>query len=202
MRKLLKRILALVMVVIMAIGVVSAPIIKSGYNLYRQAVQEKPIEEKVIEIMKSENYTEYENISPIFIHTLLKSEDKRFFEHFAVDPIALARALIVNITKGKYTQGGSTITQQLAKNMYFSFEKRMERKIAELFVAFELERMYTKEEILSMYCTLAYFGNNCYGVKRASEYYYSVLPSELNQQQADELVATLKAPSVHNPSTM
>ncbi len=202
MRKLLKRILALLMVIVMAIGVVSAPIIKNGYNLYRKAVQEKPIEEKVIEIMKSENYTEYENISPVFIKSLLKSEDKRFFEHFAVDPIALARALIVNITNGKYTQGGSTITQQLAKNMYFSFEKRMERKIAELFVAFDLERMYTKEEILSMYCSLAYFGNNCYGVKQASKYYYDILPDKLNQQQSNELVATLKAPSIYNPSTM
>lgn len=202
MKKLLKKILALVMVVIMAIGVVSAPTIKAGYDMYKKAVNEKSIEEKVKEIIQSEQYVPYEDISEVFIKTLLNSEDRRFFYHFAVDPIALVRAVLVNLTNGKYTQGGSTITQQLAKNMYFSFEKRMERKVAEIFVAFQLERLYSKEEILALYSALAYFGNNCYGVKQASEFYYSVSPSELNEFQSQQLVETLKAPSVHNPSTM
>lgn len=202
MKKWFKRLLALVMVVIMAIGVVSAPTIKSGYNLYKEVVQKKPIEEKVNEIMSDEGYTALDDISSVFIEKLLESEDRRFYKHFAIDPIALTRAVVVNITQGKYSQGGSTITQQLAKNMYFSFEKRMERKVAEIFVAFQLERMYSKDEILSMYCALAYFGNNQYGIKRASTYYYGVFPSELNEEQSVALVKTLKAPSVNNPSTM
>ena len=86
--------------------------------------------------------------------------------------------------------------------MYFSFEKKLERKIAEVFVAFQLERMYTKDEILSLYCSLAYFGQNCYGVKHAAGYYYSTEPHLLDEQQSQELVKALKAPSVYNPSTM
>ncbi|MBQ3008084.1 MAG: transglycosylase domain-containing protein, partial [Oscillospiraceae bacterium] len=107
-----------------------------------------------------------------------------------------------NITSGRYSQGGSTLTQQLAKNMYFSFDKQLERKVAEVLVAFELEKMYSKEEILAMYCTLAYFGQNCYGVKQASAYYYGILPSQLDETQSFQLVETLKAPSINNPSTM
>ena len=86
--------------------------------------------------------------------------------------------------------------------MYFSFEKKVERKIAEVFVASKLEDEYSKNDSLSLYCARAYFGENCYGVKQARLHYYGVEPARLNREQAAELVATLKAPSVFNPSTM
>ena len=86
--------------------------------------------------------------------------------------------------------------------MYFSFDKHIERKVAEVFVAVQLEKMYTKDEILALYCSVAYFGQNCYGVKHAAGYYYGTEPYLLNQQQSKELVRALKAPSVYNPSTM
>ena len=170
--------------------------------MYKQAVEQTPIEQKVNEIRSSDAYTPLDEISGVFVETLLQSEDKRFYYHFGIDPIAFVRAMAINISQGQYVQGGSTITQQLAKNMYFSFEKKLARKVAELFVAFQLEKMYNKDDILAMYCSLAYFGENCYGVKQASQYYYSVSPSQLDRQQSRQLVEALKAPSVHNPSTM
>jgi membrane peptidoglycan carboxypeptidase len=101
---------------------------------------------------------------------------------------------------GRFEQGGSTITQQLAKNMYFSFEKKYERKVAELFVAFQLEKELTKDEILELYCNIAYYGEGCYGLKQAAEHYYGVDPLELSEVQIVALVWTLKSPNNYNPN--
>lgn len=202
MKKLFRRLVCLVLVAVIVVGILSIPVVKSGYDLYVSAVERVPIEIKVEEIRSKAGYTSYEDISPVFIDRLVKEEDRRFFSHPGFDIISFVRAVFANISTGSLSQGGSTLTQQLAKNMYFSFEKQMERKVAELLVAIQLEKMYSKEEILALYCSLAYFGQNCYGVKRASGYYYSIDPIDLNEEQSRQLVETLKAPSVYNPSTM
>ncbi len=202
MIKFFKRLVALLLVAVVVFGVLAFPYIKGGWQMYKQATDDMPIEQKVEEIRAQDGYTSVEEISPEFIDTLLASEDRRFYRHFAIDPVALTRAVAANIFHRDFVQGGSTITQQLAKNMYFTFEKQLERKVAEVFVAIQLERMYTKDEILSLYCTVAYFGQNCYGVKHAAGYYYNTEPHLLNEQQSKELVRALKAPSVYNPSTM
>ncbi len=202
MNKILKKLLMLLLLVVIVVGLFSIPVAKKGYDLYIQAVENTPIEQKVKEIQSGIGYTPFEEISPVFVEKLVKEEDRRFFSHSGFDVISFTRAIFANISTGRIAQGGSTITQQLAKNMYFTFDKQMERKVAELMVAWQLEKMYTKEEILSMYCAVAYFGQNCYGIKRASGYYYNVRPADLNEHQARQLVETLKAPSVYNPSTM
>ncbi len=202
MNKILKKLILLLIVVVTVVGIFTVPIVKRGYDLYTEAVEKTPIETKVQEIKTSAGYTPYNEISPVFIEKLISEEDRRFFSHSGFDIISFTRAVFANIYTGRISQGGSTLTQQLAKNMYFSFDKHYERKIAELLVAWKLEKMYSKEEILAMYCSLAYFGQNCYGVKRASGYYYNIRPIGLNEYQSDQLVQTLKAPSVYNPSTM
>ncbi|MBQ8604296.1 MAG: transglycosylase domain-containing protein [Oscillospiraceae bacterium] len=202
MKKFVKRLICFLLVVITVMGTLSFPVIKNGYSLYVQAVTETPVDMKVSRIKSGDAYTPYEEISPVFVDRLVQSEDRRFYKHFGFDIISLSRAVVANVFSGSYSQGGSTLTQQLAKNMYFSFDKQLERKVAELFVAFDLERMYSKEEILALYCTLAYFGQNCYGVKQAAAYYYGITPMQLDETQSQQLVETLKAPSVHNPSTM
>lgn len=202
MKKFFRRLMALILIAVIARGVVAAPVIKDGYQLYKQVTERMPVQQKVDEIRAQAAYTPFEEISPVFIDTLLESEDRRFYSHCGLDPISLIRAVAANAIHGSYIQGGSTITQQLAKNMYFSFEKQLSRKVAELFVALQLEVLYSKEEILALYCTLAYFGQNCYGVKEAGGYYYGVEPSQLDSQQSLELVRALKAPSVYNPSTI
>ncbi|MBR5521226.1 MAG: transglycosylase domain-containing protein [Oscillospiraceae bacterium] len=202
MRKFVKRLICLLLVVVTVLGVVSFPIIKSGYSLYKETITNTPVEVKVEQIRSGDTYAAYEEISPVFIDLLVRSEDRRFYSHSGFDIISFSRAIVANFFSRSYSQGGSTLTQQLAKNMYFSFEKQLERKVAELLVAFDLERMYTKEEILALYCSMAYFGNRCYGVKQAARFYYNTDVSQLDDIQSYQLVETLKAPSVYNPSVM
>lgn len=201
MKRLFRRFATLIISFILCAGIIMFPNIKEGYQMYESAVALMPIEEKVEQIVTSECYIAVDEISQDFIDTLIETEDRRFYSHIAIDPIALIRAVVTNINQGQYKQGGSTITQQLAKNMYFSFEKRIPRKIAEIFVAMDLEKMYSKDEILSLYCSIIYFGNNCYGLKDASSFYFDKTPIELTNDESVRLVAALKAPSINNPAT-
>ena len=106
-----------------------------------------------------------EDISPNFTNAIIAAEDASFYEHKGLDHRALMRALFMNIRKGKILQGGSTITQQLSKNLFFSFERNWIRKVKELLIAFQLEATFSKEKILEAYCNQIYFGNGAYGVE-------------------------------------
>jgi len=177
-----------------------SPIVITGYEMYKTAIETMSISDKVEEIRQDENYITFDEIPEEYINQVLKSEDKRFYYHLGFDPISTTRAMANNIMAGRFEQGGSTITQQLAKNMYFSFEKKYERKVAELFVAFQLEKELTKDEILELYCNIAYYGEGCYGLKQAAEHYYGVDPLELSEVQIVALVWTLKSPNNYNPN--
>jgi membrane peptidoglycan carboxypeptidase len=177
-----------------------SPIVVTGYEMYKTAIETMSISDKVEEIRQDENYITFDEIPEEYINQVLKSEDKRFYYHLGFDPISTTRAMANNIMAGRFEQGGSTITQQLAKNMYFSFEKKYERKVAELFVAFQLEKELTKDEILELYCNIAYYGEGCYGLKQAAEHYYGVDPLELSEVQIVALVWTLKSPNNYNPN--
>lgn len=177
-----------------------SPIVVTGYEMYKTAIETMSISDKVEEIRQDENYITFDEIPEEYINQVLKSEDKRFYYHMGFDPISTTRAMVNNIMAGRFEQGGSTITQQLAKNMYFSFEKNYERKVAELFVAFQLEKELTKDEILELYCNIAYYGEGCYGLKQAAEHYYGVDPLELSEVQIVALVWTLKSPNNYNPN--
>jgi len=202
MKKKVLHITAFLLLLACAVVVVKvAPIVSGGYNMYQAAINEKPLAQRIEKIQDKKNYVKFEDVSDEYIDALLKSEDKRFYYHFGIDPIATTRAMYNNIKAGTFVQGGSTLTQQLAKNMCFSFEKRYERKVAELFVAFELEKMLSKDEILELYCNVVYFGEGCYGLKEASTHYYGVSPMRLSTDQVAVLVKTLKSPSKYNPNT-
>ncbi len=177
-----------------------SPIVVTGYEMYKTAIETMSISDKVEEIRQDENYITFDEIPEEYIKQVLKSEDRRFYYHLGFDPISTTRAMVNNILAGRFEQGGSTITQQLAKNMYFSFEKNYERKVAELFVAFQLEKELTKDEILELYCNIAYYGEGCYGLKQAAEHYYGVDPLELSEVQIVALVWTLKSPNNYNPN--
>lgn len=177
-----------------------SPIVVTGYEMYKTAIETMSISDKVEEIRQDENYITFDEIPEEYINQVLKSEDRRFYYHLGFDPISTTRAMANNIMAGRFEQGGSTITQQLAKNMYFSFEKKYERKVAELFVAFQLEKELTKDEILELYCNIAYYGEGCYGLKQAAEHYYGVDPLELSEVQIVALVWTLKSPNNYNPN--
>lgn len=200
-KRIIKLFLVFLFVTCMIIILKVFPTIKSGYNMYKSAIDEVSVEQLIKQIKSDSDYIKLDEISNDYITLLLESEDKRFYYHPGFDPIAIARAMYNNVKQGYFAQGGSTITQQLAKNLYFSFEKKMERKVAELFVALELERLLTKAEILELYCNVAYYGEGCYGISEASRHYYGVSPSTLTKEQATSLVFTLKSPNRYNPNS-
>lgn len=201
MKNKIIRINILVLVIIGLIaGIVKiSPVVFTGYEMYKNATETMSIQDKIEEIKQKKDYITFDKIPEEYIKQVLKSEDKRFYYHFGFDPISTARAMANNIIAGSYSQGGSTITQQLAKNMYFSFEKKYERKVAELFVAYHLEKELTKDEILELYCNIAYYGEGCYGLKEAAKHYYGVNPLKLSQAQIKALVWTIKSPNNYNP---
>mgnify|MGYP001099153907 CR=1 FL=1 len=199
-RKLLYGVLVVCLACMIAVGCLVTPVIIRGYDMYKAAVTAVSIDEKVAEIRSDEDYLPLEQISDEYLTSLVKSEDKRFYNHSGIDYLATARAMMNNVRARAFKEGGSTITQQLAKNMFFSFEKKLERKVAELYVVRELENTLSKDEILELYCNVIYFGENCYGIKEAANHYYGVEPSELNSDQVDALVYTIKSPNNYNPN--
>ena len=171
-----------------------------GYQIYQDKIQEQSLSERVDQLKSKENYVTLDQISPIYKEAVLESEDRRFYQHGPVDYYGLARAMFINITTFSFKEGGSTITQQLAKNLCLSFKKDLSRKFAEVFIAKDLEDHYSKDEILEMYLNITYLGEGNYGIQAASQYYYHIDAIDLNKQQCDILVKTLKRPSVYNPS--
>lgn len=200
-RKIISRILIVVVIlVIVGIGIKITPIVAKGYKMYTVAIEEVTLKEAIAAVKSNKDYLTIEQISGSFLEEVIGSEDRRFYSHGGIDLYATARAMFHNIQAGHFVEGGSTITQQLAKNLYFSFEKKYERKVAELLVAIDIEKMLSKEEILELYCNIAYFGEGCYGLKEAANYYYGVEAADLSNEQADALVWTLKSPNRYNPN--
>lgn len=111
----------------------------------------------------------------------------------------MGRATLVNVKAREYKQGGSTITQQLAKNLFFTNEKSLGRKVKELIVAVAIEDNYTKEDILEMYTNVIYYGEGAYGIEAASQKYFNKSARDMNFDEATLLAGSLKAPSIYNP---
>lgn len=163
MKKLFK-----VLIFLLLIGMsIALLFIGNGYNMYKDAIEGVPLKEKVAEIREKENYTEFSELPQMYVNAVVSVEDKRFFKHNGIDIIAICRAVINDIKAMEYVEDGSTITQQLAKNMYFTQEKIMERKIAEVFMTWQIEDNYSKEEIFELYVNSIYFGDGYYTVKNA-----------------------------------
>ncbi len=141
----------------------------------------------------------YEQIPRDMLNAFLAAEDDRFFEHVGVDYEGLVRAAINLIQTGERTQGGSTITMQLARNLFLTKQRTFERKFKEIFTALMLERVFTKEEIFSLYLNKIFFGKRAYGVAAAAEIYYGRTVDELNLPQIAMLAGLPKAPSSYNP---
>ncbi|WP_320200300.1 transglycosylase domain-containing protein [Agrobacterium sp. rho-13.3] len=141
-----------------------------------------------------------EDMSPYLPQAVMAIEDRRFYSHFGVDPLGLARAIVTNIVSGRTVQGGSTLTQQLAKNLFLSQDRTIERKIQEVLLAFWLEQKYTKDQIMAMYLNRVYFGSNAYGVEAASRRYFNKSARDVNLGEAAMLAGLLKAPSRLSPA--
>ena len=166
-----------------------------GYKMYRNAISEQSLVEQVEEIRSMDNFTLYSELPDFYIKAVISVEDHRFEKHCGIDLIAIDRALWIDIKSCSFAEGGSTITQQVAKNMLFTQEKKIERKAAEVFAAFALESGYTKEEIFELYVNTAYFGSGYYGIYAAAMGYFNKQPSELSDYEAAMLAGMPNAPS-------
>ena len=196
MKKFLK-----ILMILLLIGLsIALLIIGNGYTMYKEAIENEPLEEKVVEIRSKESYTEFSELPQMYVNAVISVEDKRFFKHGGIDIIAIGRAAINDIKAMSYVEGGSTITQQLAKNMYFTQEKIMERKIAEVFMAWEIEANYSKEDIFELYVNSIYFGDGYYTVKEACEGYFNKEVSEMTDYECIMLAGIPNAPSVYAPT--
>ena len=197
MKKIIIRILLIiVLIIVVIVGIVTY----KGYAIYKKALDEISVADKVSEIQTDENYTKIEDMPQFYLDAVVAVEDHRFYEHGAIDPIAIARAVWTNIKSFELREGGSTITQQLAKNIYFTQEKTALRKIAEIFMAFEIERNCDKDEILELYVNTSYFGDGYYCVKEAANGYFDKEPIDMNEYESSMLAGIPNAPSVYAPT--
>lgn len=168
--------------------------------MYREALNNKSVLEKVEEIESKKEYVYFKDLPKEYIKAVIAVEDHRYYEHGAIDVISITRAIINNVKAKKLIEGGSTITQQLAKNIYFTQDRKLERKIAEIFMAYEIEKELDKDKIFELYVNTNYFGNGYYGIGNASHGYYDKEPSKLNLYECTMLAGVPNAPSVYAPT--
>ena len=142
-----------------------------------------------------DNQIIYNQIPKHLIEAVIATEDRKFFSHYGFDIFGIARAFIANIKAGRIVQGGSTITQQLAKLIFLNSDKTIKRKIQELLLAIKIEKIFSKEQILTLYLNRAYFGAGNYGIASASNYYFNKNISDISLNQAAMLAGLLKSPS-------
>lgn len=197
MKKIIKLIVFLIIIITLS---ASIPFVVKGYKMYTVALNEVSIEEKKNEIQSKESYTSLSELPQIYKDAVLAVEDHRYYKHGAIDIISIGRAIITDIKAKEFVEGGSTITQQLAKNLYFTQKKEIERKIAEIFMAYEMERTLDKDTILELYLNSSYFGNGYYTVKQASRGYFKKEPKEMTSYEATLLAGIPNAPSVYAPT--
>lgn len=195
--KIFRRILLIILIIIL---VILSILFFIGFGYYSNVLKEKPLVDRIEEITSKENFVKYDNMSKDYINAVIAIEDHRYYDHGPVDFIAIFRALFTNIRDGEFDEGGSTITQQVAKNVLFTQEKTLARKLGEVFGAFDLEKNYTKNEIFEIYVNTSYFGEGYYGIYDASKGYYNKEPKDLNLSEASMLAGVPNAPSIYAPT--
>lgn len=172
-----------------------------GWRLYQTASAAQPVGAMYSSISSAEGFATLDELPQTYIDAVISVEDKRFMSHSGIDPIAIARAVWSDIRTRSLAEGGSTITQQLAKNQLFTQEKRLERKAAEIFAAIDIEKTYSKRQIFEMYANTIYFGSGCYGVSDAARKYFGKTPAELTDYEAVLLAGLPNAPSAYSLSS-
>lgn len=191
----------LISIILIAVAIVGGIFTYKGYSLYKEAINETSIEKKIEEIKsEKEHYTKYEELPQDYINAVVAVEDRRYFSHSGIDLISISRAIIKDIQERELVEGGSTITQQLAKNTYFTQKKEFTRKIAEIFMAFEYEKKCSKEEIFELYVNTMYFGDGYYSVYDATHGYFDKEIGDLNLYECTLLAGIPNAPSVYSPT--
>ena len=193
---LLKRLIVLVLLVCLTWGGLT---VHSGWKMYKAAVEAVPLTVKVDSVLSQEHFTPLSQLPQTYIDAVLAVEDRNFYRHPGINLRSTFRALVRNFQEGEVVEGGSTITQQMAKLWYFELDRRYDRKVAELLLAFDMERRFEKEDILEFYFNSIYFGSGYYTVYDASMGYFGVKPADMNAYQCTLLAGIPNAPSVYSP---
>lgn len=197
MKKFVKRLFLLLVAVILCVGVYFTA---AGYAMYKKATETVSVAEKVKQVRLDEDYVTLDEIPDLYEQAVVSVEDHRFYNHRGVDFIALTRAVLQNARSMEFSQGGSTITQQLAKNLFFTNEKKIARKVAELFIVYQLEDKYAKDVILELYINTVYYGDGYYCIKDAAEGYFGCEPADMTDYECTMLAGIPNAPSVYAPT--
>ena len=195
--KILKKIIIILLVLILLAGIIGFII---GYSVYSDALKEKPLISRMDEIENDEHFVPFSELPKNYINAVVAVEDHRFYDHGPIDFIAIGRAIWVNVTNFELREGGSTITQQLAKNVILSQDETATRKLGEIVAAFDIEKNYSKDDILALYVNSCYFGEGYYGIYDASMGYYNKEPKDLTLDEATMLAGVPNAPSVYAPT--
>lgn len=197
MKKIILKLFITLLILIILAGAFAFLI---GYGYYSNTLNEKSLTERVDKITNDEHFVPFSELSEDYINAVIAVEDHRYYKHGPVDFIGITRALYTNIRDKEFDEGGSTITQQVAKNVIFNQDKTLIRKVGEIFGAYDLEKNYTKNEILALYVNSNYFGDGYYGIYEASMGYYNKNPKDLNLGEATMLAGVPNAPSVYAPT--
>lgn len=195
--KTLKKIIIITIIILVLL---ISYFVYSGYSMYKNALDKASIDKMISTIKLKDNYTKIEDISKTYKNAVIATEDHRFYKHNGIDLTSILRAFITDIKSLSFKEGGSTITQQLSKNMYFTQDKKIERKIAEVFMAIDIEKKYSKNEILELYLNTSYYGNGYYSIREATTGYFNKLPKDISDKEAISLAGIFSAPSYYNPN--
>ena len=193
--KIVKKVILVILILML---IVIGYIVIKGHTMYQKALEEKPLLETIKKIQEKEDYVKINEIPSMYKKAVIAVEDHRFYNHGGVDPISIGRAILKDLKAFSFVEGGSTLTQQLCKNIYFSQEKKLSRKVAEAFMAWEIEKNYEKDEILELYINTSYYGSGYYGIKQAANGYFNKEPKELNDNECTILAGIPNAPSVYS----
>ena len=196
--KFIIRLLLSILVIIIIIGSV---LYLNGNKLYKEKLSEISLENKVSSVRENSNFIKLNSLPTYYKDAVVSVEDRRFYSHGTIDFIALARATFSNIKQKDFKEGGSTITQQTAKNLYLIKERDVSnRKVAEFLIGRDLEKKYNKDEILELYVNTIYFGDGYYGIQEASKGYFNKDAKDLTLYEATMLAGVPNAPSLYAPT--
>ena len=195
--KFVKKLFTLLLIAVVIAG---SLLTYKGYEMYKEATSKVDLQTKVETIRNDKDFVKFDELPSDYVTAVIDVEDHRFYDHNGIDIISIFRALINDIKAREVVEGGSTITQQLSKNMYFSQKQELVRKIAELFVTFDLEKNYSKKDIFELYVNTSYFGDGYYGIGQAAKGYLNKKPKDMTLLESTLLAGIPNAPSVYAPT--
>ena len=202
LKRFVKRLLScLLLAALFVLVVIGGTLGVQGWRLYRATAAQKPIAGLYDEISSRPGFASCDQLPQTYIDAVISVEDSRFERHHGIDPAAIVRALWADLRTRSLAEGGSTLTQQLAKNTLFTQEKHLARKAAEMFAALAIEKQYNKEQIFEMYVNTIYFGSGHYGIGEAAQGYFGKTPLQLTDAEAVMLAGLPNAPSAYSPNS-